>query len=864
MKKDMYMRKIAVLFLLFLAGCVREAEFSAGSAGADAILNLSIPGTRASEAPFDENSIVEARLIVYHSGTSAGAKKMVLNTTDFERVNDDKMSCRKIIPSGYINVYLIANETATGIGAALAAIGEYTSESDIENIRLSCGGGINPSAHGITMFRAHKGLKIMPGGTLNGDGVITYADGTPIPPDFGAVERNAVKLKINLVWDKANTMVWNSSGAPVTFESVTLRSMPKTPWLTDGKFYGLDNAADYFDAATYDILPAEITADANSVTAALTFIVPEHIVSDKERRTYLEIDAEWNGSPMTYKLALGEGLGENVVGKNAEMLRGEALLSDYHLVRNTEYTITASIKGKGETDGENVEVHLTALPWVPETVDGDIVNRVLNVSAVSAEFIAPLAARIYFWSNQPGVHVETTGYTGTSGTQTFTVNNFFNTLSGVDAANIHYDDATKSTGYIDISLLESIEVGDHIRRIYLNAGDLRREITVTVTQAKILVPGSNCYMIDNANPETILIPTSRISFALSSGATQQTIKLPYDWLPTDCSTLKAAVLWSDVDAFGDYSGAVVKTVVYNGANNINDGKITVVPGDGTGNAVVILYADNDGTAGYQGNSSDKIYWSWHIWKSDYYPYDENGNADDDWMDRNLGAMANAPTSPSDNVASHGFYYQWGRKDPHPSSNQTNTKLPGREKYFFPEETTGVDFKMTQHSESINNLVDATSMPLTRYWGNTTSYDWYTTQSTTDHKSLWGGESSEGKSVYDPCPEGYRVPKNGAWGNTELTNASELTSAGWIGAVGTPPYEFGQNNATYYGGYYPAAGYRGLDTQALVNVGFTGFYWSATLHNSTTYSYYLYFANIKVVPSNDAQRAYSFSVRCRAE
>jgi len=61
---------------------------------------------------------------------------------------------------------------------------------------------------------------------------------------------------------------------------------------------------------------------------------------------------------------------------------------------------------------------------------------------------------------------------------------------------------------------------------------------------------------------------------------------------------------------------------------------------------------------------------------------------------------------------------------------------------------------------------------------------------------------------------------------------------------------------------PAAGRRLHNTAALDYVGTRGFYWSSTV-NSTN-SRYLYFDSSNVIPANNNNRAFGFSVRCVAE
>ena len=68
--------------------------------------------------------------------------------------------------------------------------------------------------------------------------------------------------------------------------------------------------------------------------------------------------------------------------------------------------------------------------------------------------------------------------------------------------------------------------------------------------------------------------------------------------------------------------------------------------------------------------STEYLWSWHIWITKYNPRSTNIKFGGyNWMDRNLGARDTAY------VPNHGagsIYYQWGRKDPIPGSESSNS------------------------------------------------------------------------------------------------------------------------------------------------------------------------------------------------
>ncbi len=193
----------------------------------------------------------------------------------------------------------------------------------------------------------------------------------------------------------------------------------------------------------------------------------------------------------------------------------------------------------------------------------------------------------------------------------------------------------------------------------------------------------------------------------------------------------------------------------------------------------------------------EILWSWHIWVTDR-PHDIGNNNGYSIMDRNLGALAGpksiadiqaAITEISDNAYStkyYGYYYQWGRKDP-----------------MIPGVTTPVSNTATM-AESVKN-------PFTFYGYTypTQGYEWHTEEAGIEKTALWGYRPNRDfvKTIYDPCPPGYRVPELRAWtqttGNRFVDFQVDPTDVG--GAHGI----FSINGEHTW---YPAAGWIDADDQ----------------------------------------------------
>lgn len=188
-------------------------------------------------------------------------------------------------------------------------------------------------------------------------------------------------------------------------------------------------------------------------------------------------------------------------------------------------------------------------------------------------------------------------------------------------------------------------------------------------------------------------------------------------------------------------------------------------------------------------------WSWQMWITDYDPYpalnytplvDGEGNElrfaysvkngdvhrynytawktglykDCFIMDRNLGSLKVGPYV----AKTKGFiYYQWGRKDPI-APTQTIYKGPSDLGYgTVSTGATGYSDNVLYAISNPNKYICGLSLWGTNYWQKT---------SVSANVSLpWGDPKvtdSRQKSVYDPCPPGWRVPARDILNNCTYT------------------------------------------------------------------------------------------------
>jgi len=185
-----------------------------------------------------------------------------------------------------------------------------------------------------------------------------------------------------------------------------------------------------------------------------------------------------------------------------------------------------------------------------------------------------------------------------------------------------------------------------------------------------------------------------------------------------------------------------------------------------------------------------------------------------WMDRNLGASQVATSS--DDAASYGDLYQWGR-----GTDGHQLRTSGYTTVRSSTDTPG-------HGDFIITL-------------NNPPNDWRIGQ----NENLWQGVNG----INNPCPSGFRVPTEAEWIAEKVTWSSQ-NSAGAFGSVLK----------------LPMAGVR-LDNDSgakLKNEGIKGLYSSVTpIYNSTSSGYHsvlLDFSDTNAVMI-DGRRARGRSVRC---
>jgi hypothetical protein len=210
-----------------------------------------------------------------------------------------------------------------------------------------------------------------------------------------------------------------------------------------------------------------------------------------------------------------------------------------------------------------------------------------------------------------------------------------------------------------------------------------------------------------------------------------------------------------------------------------------------GNAVIAVYDKNE-----------NVLWSWHVWITDS-PSEQTfslGGHDVTFLDRNLGATAATCNSEATALATYGLYYQWGRKDPSmgpPTYNYSPINLNTAPYYdSYSDEKSAAEVVQFAQPTLRNGVENPMYLILPTGQPQSYIFNWLYER----YDFLWGYDRATGmttKTIYDPCPFGYRVP------SSEL-NALFSTGSGQAGTYGYTRTVSGQQF------FFPYTGFKGVD------------------------------------------------------
>ena len=219
----------------------------------------------------------------------------------------------------------------------------------------------------------------------------------------------------------------------------------------------------------------------------------------------------------------------------------------------------------------------------------------------------------------------------------------------------------------------------------------------------------------------------------------------------------------------------------------------------------------------------KAAWSWLVWARDVDPALEDMGGGYQQMEVNLGSWG--PETIDKKMGHYtfqypfgpyyGLYYSWGFPVPYPGLTSydlaivpSSVRLSPSAMYFiYYYDENGNPVETTQRfGTPTESLADAVANP--RMMADLVS------DGTDEYAQMWGAASDD-KTIFDPCPYGYRVA-------TEELFASYSFG---LPQTGGQQYQLpsGEYKRLYYGGYLTMTD--GIPAIAGVDVGFYGYYWT---------------------------------------
>lgn len=331
---------------------------------------------------------------------------------------------------------------------------------------------------------------------------------------------------------------------------------------------------------------------------------------------------------------------------------------------------------------------------------------------------------------------------------------------------------------------------------------------------------ANCYRIDAGAARNVEIDVTPY-YTLREDYTYENRRCTNASGALVGTPVKARIVWQQ--AAQGASGDVVNAPTL-------DGTTLRVSATGTkGNALVAVC-----------DAADVVLWSYHVWVSEAadvnYALAEAGNYK--MMDRNLGATS---IEPKDRNA-YGLFYQWGRKDPF-ARNLTAARPGGK-----PYESPTSDLEQTAEATAeTGTIAFATRNPQTRLLADK---EWYTGAG--GNELLWGGKADGSvKTVYDPCPEGYRVPEARHFAELQFTSKAECdANYGLLLAVD----DAGTKS------YFPTTGYLEANKDVIMYLEYRGYMW---LNAGGTGAHNRFYVNNAAanVDKTVETHAKAFAVRC---
>lgn len=275
----------------------------------------------------------------------------------------------------------------------------------------------------------------------------------------------------------------------------------------------------------------------------------------------------------------------------------------------------------------------------------------------------------------------------------------------------------------------------------------------------------------------------------------------------------------------------IEVIDYKGKKYIQF-RVLTVPETGANGIISVLDATNT------------IMWSWHIWvwEDDLTPVELTNHYGVEYniLPYNLGSK----WDDSSKTYIKNWFWQWGRPNPMllPVKHDTNMSHLNYGKLPF------------KTIECADNITEGIKNPTTFYAGTS---NWF--KGNSDSKfwdALGSGREDVNtiKTIYDPCPVGYKVPSGNVFTGFTTTGINTETNS-QFNIVGSfnKGYKFKRNYSDILGTFFPASGFRNT-YGSILYTGHYGYIWTSYIGGD------LEFSSTKINPTKTDFLTYGFSIR----
>lgn len=272
--------------------------------------------------------------------------------------------------------------------------------------------------------------------------------------------------------------------------------------------------------------------------------------------------------------------------------------------------------------------------------------------------------------------------------------------------------------------------------------------------------------------------------------------------------------------------------------------------EGNGGKYIRFSVTNVPTTGANGvisvlDANGVVMWSWHIWvwPDDLTPVEITNNTG---VNYNILPVNLATKKSTTAGKMYNWFYQWGRPTP--------TLLP--QDYSSALNATNYGVKTFEVSSAkADTYGGGIQNPQMFYKSSSSPYNWFGSAS---YYNLWdancvstgNSDNDVVKTVYDPCPPGFKIPNGNTFTYFSKSNVVESFNNGWY---------FKRNAEDTTGVFFPASGCRNESDGSLGSVGSIGYVWFSSAYSQDR-AYYLYFTSSIVNTQASRNRDYGSSVR----